>query len=51
MRNKKNQQQQNFGGHFLAKFGFDLDEIEYVTTTRWFVEAYAKLIFAQVIIN
>ena len=35
---------QNFGGHFLANLRMDLDEIQHVATTGWFVEAHAKFI-------
>ena len=39
MRNK------NFGVHFLANLNIDLDKIQYVATTCWFVEADAKFLF------
>ena len=39
IKNKK-----NFGVYFLANLSIDLDEIRYVATTRWFVEAHAKFI-------
>ena len=29
---------------FLKKFILDLDEIQYVATTCWFIEAHAKFI-------
>ena len=31
--------------HFLADLSINLDEILYVATACWFVEAYAKFIF------
>ena len=34
----------NFGVHFLSKVIIDSDEIQYVATTCWFVEAHAKFI-------
>ena len=37
----------NFGVHFLSNFWVDLDEIQYVATTHWFVEAHAEHCFAQ----
>ena len=33
-----------FGVHFLANASIDLDKIDYVATTCWFVEAHAKFI-------
>ena len=33
------------GVHFLANLSIDLDEIQYVATTCWFVKAHAKVIF------
>ena len=49
-------EKKNSGLHFLFLFLFlvanisiDLDEIRYVATTCWFVEALARFIFAQVI--
>ena len=30
--------------YFLGNFGTDLDEIQAVATTTWFVEAHAKYI-------
>ena len=42
----------NLGVHFLVNQGIDLDKIQYVATTCWFVEAHAKLFyFTQVIFN
>ena len=38
MRNKK------FCVHFLGNFGVNLDEIQYVATTCWFVETHVKFI-------
>ena len=34
----------NFGIHFLANLNIHVDEIQYVATTCWFVEAHAKFI-------
>ena len=31
-------------GHFLGNFTVDLEEIQYITATRWFVEVHAKFI-------
>ena len=33
-----------FGIHFLANISIDLDGIQYIATTCWFVEAYARFI-------
>ena len=35
---------QDLGVHFVANLGIDLDEIQYVATACWFVEAHAKFI-------
>ena len=35
----------NFGVHFLANLNINLDEIQYVATTWWFVEALARFIW------
>ena len=32
----------NLGVHFFANLSIDLDEIQYVATTCWFVEVYNK---------
>ena len=35
---------ENFSVHFVRNFVVDVDEIQYVATTCWFVEAHAKFI-------
>ena len=39
------------GVHFYRNFAVELDDIQYVATTCWFVEARAKSIFAQVLMK
>ena len=35
---------QNFDVHFLRNFAVNVDEIQYVSSTCWFVEARAEFI-------
>ena len=32
---------QNYGSHCLANLGINLDEIQFVATTYWFVKAHS----------
>ena len=38
---------ENFGVHFLANLGIDVDEFQFVGTTCWFVEAHPKVTLYQ----
>ena len=44
VRKKNKKKKKNFSVHFLTNLSVDLDEIQYVATTCWFVEAHATVI-------